>query len=199
MHRVHGLMAFILAAFAMWGAPAYALPEAGFRLLIHSSVPLTENIGLAPHAILSPNLAKTSDGLTPVAVIELTGLGPEWMGVRPTVGYAFGSNEVITALRLYPNVESSYGWFDFEVQPQSWSFYAFGQWERKLTDYIHIGAEYEGYGGLTDFAATSSVGAGPNILLRSESGYFGLDTTVRVRFAEDGAASETFVRVHLFL
>lgn len=163
------------------------------RLLMHGSYQFDDRLGISGHFIPAGNLIGE---LAPLAYMTVDWTPTPYLTISPCLGWSFKPDEAITSLRLTPKYKDFYGWIDFEVRPQSWSFYWFAQAEWKATPWLHLGIEEESWGGFEQFAQASH-GGGPNVLFRFGQNV-GIDLALHSRWIGEDVKPEFFFRFHLF-
>lgn len=162
------------------------------RLLIHDSREMGNNIDARIHFIPTPNLLEGN--FTPLVYISLGFKQISWLDVEPAIGWNFSNNNPILSLRLAPSFWRIYAWIDAELCIPSWDGYWFVQLEYKLTSWLHIGIEGEGWG---NYLTIFSNGGGPNVIVNFE--HLAIDFTVHVRDFGHVTRPELFARIHIRL
>ncbi|MDD5726729.1 MAG: hypothetical protein PHC53_05010 [Patescibacteria group bacterium] len=172
------------------------LKPARARLLLHGSHEINDTYSLKGDFIPSGNLLAKGQ-LCPMGYMIL-GIQPlKWLNVAPSLGFNFGSNELILDTRLQLDVGPTYFWGLVDAQPASWDAYWFAQLDIKAMKWFHVGLEEESWGNYKH--GKYSHGAGPNMLFRF--GTAGIDLAMHRRYYDaDGAfGTEFLARFHVFL
>lgn len=163
------------------------------KMLAHGGVDLGKVIRLDAMFVPSGNLV---NGFYPSLYLGATLRATKWLDITANAGWLFTPDEPIVSLMLSPYVGKFWAFAELDVYTTSKSGYYFVEAEYKLTDWLHIGAESDGWGNY-ESGAEWDYGGGPNLLLRF--GKIGLDFTVYSRKRGDLAAEEFQTRVHFFL
>jgi hypothetical protein len=119
-------------------------------------------------------------GLSPLIYVGVGWKVHDMLKLSPALGFDYLNNQPILSIRLSPNYNIFWGWFDLEWKPDNGGW-AFGQGEAKVFDWLSVGAEYEFWGAYDNLEGWS-LGGGPNMVL--ELGDLGLE--VALHYRDDG-------------
>jgi len=185
---------------SMISAEANAKPTVDhprLRLLIHGGSEIAPNFDGRVHIVPSTNLAT---GLTPYLYIGAGWKPLQWLDIESDVAWDFHNTETVLAFRPSVKFGDFWSWADLEFQIPSGSAYWYVQAQYRISDFIELGVEGEGWGKV-GHTATWSHGVGPNVLLQFDKN-IEVDIALQFRHSqgnEGGWGLDPFIRVHLFL
>jgi len=163
------------------------------KLFINGGIKLNDDVGLS--AIFAPS-SDLVNGFNPSLYLGPTWHATKWLDTTVYAGWIFNTEDPLVSLALSPYIGQFWAFVMWDSYLRSESGYLFIQAEYKLTDWLHIGAEGDGWGDYKSGAAWA-YGGGPNLLLRF--GKIGFDLALYSRRLEGDAALEFQMRAQLFL
>lgn len=157
-------LTLVLLATVLSSTNANAFHKSRYRLLLHANREVTERIGVSGNLIES---SASGTAFSPYAYFSVDFKVASWLTLSPVAGYQFMSNEAIAAAWIYAHGGPVWAFGHFELHPQTWMYYVQTLMELDVYEkWISVGLDHESWGFTNDFQATSSFGAGPNVLLR---------------------------------